>query len=228
MSKELTPEKVRKEHLEKMGEELGIVYHALWNELGTLYLRWNEYIVLFGTKRSRLEILNSSAPLFFNLAQAALWESILMHIGRLTDPIKSCGKDNLSIRCLSSLVSDDIKEELERKIKTVIKDSETCRDRRNRLLAHKDLSLALNRAATPLEPINRKIVNNTLKSMAKVLNVISHKYQKSYIDYEMIISSNGAEELLYIIDDGLTAMKQRKERIGNREYLPEDMITRNL
>jgi hypothetical protein len=128
MNVHLTAEEVKKDHLAELGEDLGSLYHELWNEVVRLHTKWDEYVELFGTKPSRLELLNSSAPLFFRIVQDSLWENIIIHITRITDPPKSCGKANLSITCLADLVDDKIKTIISEQIKSAVKKSELCRD----------------------------------------------------------------------------------------------------
>jgi hypothetical protein len=73
-----TPEEVRQQHLDLMGEEIGSLYHALWNELAWLYAKWGEYVEMFGTKSSRIELVNQAAGHFFRVVQDSLWEDALL------------------------------------------------------------------------------------------------------------------------------------------------------
>ena len=98
MSNQKTPEEVKKEYIDIMGEPLGKFFNALWQEVAWLYTKWNEYVALYGTKPSRIDLMNKAAPRFFRIVQDSLWEVTLLHIARLTDPPKSAGKDNLSIK----------------------------------------------------------------------------------------------------------------------------------
>ena len=77
-----------------MGEELGSLYHALWQEVVWLHTEWGEYVQLYGTKPSRIRLLNEAAPSFFRLVQDGLFETTVLKIARLTDPPKSLGKPN--------------------------------------------------------------------------------------------------------------------------------------
>ncbi len=92
------PEEVKRQHIELMGKDLGSVFNELCNELAWLYIKWNQYVELYGTKSSRIELTNQAAPLFFRIVQDTLWEDTLLHIARFTDPPKSAGKksDNTS------------------------------------------------------------------------------------------------------------------------------------
>ena len=78
MSSQRTAEEVKQHHIEVMGEDLGSLYHALWNELAWLYSKWGEYVELFGTKLSRIDLVNRAAGLFFRIVQDSLWEDSLL------------------------------------------------------------------------------------------------------------------------------------------------------
>lgn len=45
MSRQRTAEEVNQDHIQAMGEALGSLYHALWNELAWLQSRWKAHIV---------------------------------------------------------------------------------------------------------------------------------------------------------------------------------------
>ena len=47
---EQTAEEVKQNNIARMGEQLGAQFTALWNQLSILYLYWEEYNELFGTK----------------------------------------------------------------------------------------------------------------------------------------------------------------------------------
>jgi hypothetical protein len=224
----LTPEEVKNDHVSTMGEALGNLYHELWNDVARLHSKWKEYVELFGTKPSRVELLNKSAPLFFRTVQDSLWESTLLHITRLTDPPQSCGKDNLSIKRLTKLVNEEIKETISQQIETAVEKSGFCRDWRNRKFAHSDLSLALDNQAEPLEPASRAHIKEALNSIVAVLNTISGHYRNSEVAYDLVIGSGGATSLLYILDDGLNAKEQRKERIAAGNHSPKDFERKAL
>ncbi len=136
MSRYRTALETERYYVEQMGEPLGALFYALWQEVAWLNLKWQEYIELFGKKPSRVELLNKAAPLFFRIVQDALWYDILMHIARLTDPPKSRGKPNLTIRRLPELVGN---QELDSLVEEAKEAAEFCRDWRHRRIAHRDL-----------------------------------------------------------------------------------------
>lgn len=230
MGNSRTAEELLRDNIAVLGEELGNVYHHLWQELAWLYSKWNEYVELFGTKESRLELINSASPRFFKIVQDSLWEDVILHIARMTDPPKSVGKKNLTVKALPQLVNDrDLKEELQTLIETSVKKTEFCRDWRNRRIAHKDLALVIEERIKPLKPATRAKVKEALSSLVLILNTISRHYMDSETKFDMGFSNvGGAVSLLYVIDDGLKAQKEREVRLRSGNFDKSDFQARDL
>lgn len=53
MAESRSSEEVHRRNIEVMGQDLGPYYTALHNELSWLYVRWQQYQELFGTKPER-------------------------------------------------------------------------------------------------------------------------------------------------------------------------------
>ena len=107
METQKTAEEDKQDPTDKMGERLGSVFQELNTEVADLYIKWGEYVDLYGTKPSRVELLNETAPYFFKLVQDTLWEDTLLHISRLTDPPQYKDRKRLTIRMLGDLITDD-------------------------------------------------------------------------------------------------------------------------
>lgn len=229
MASHKTAEESQKEYIEIMGEPLGKLFHALWQEVAWLYTKWGEYESLYGTNSGRIDLMNKAAPLFFGIVQDSLWEETILHIARLTDSPKSMGKENLSIQRLPILVEDEqLRNTLQGKIEEAIKSSEFCRDWRNRRIAHRDLKLAIEDGITPLKAASRKAIKDALSSIVAVLNTMSLHYKDSTTLFDAPSGYGGGESLLYVIDDGLRLDEQRKSRLHNDEYNEDDYKPRNI
>src|SRR6266852_7302679 len=112
-----------------MGETLGKQYTMLFNEVTILHLYWKEYLELFGTNQKRIDRLNQAAPGFFRMLENELFQTNMLHIARLTDPQKTAGKENLSLRNLPDLVSNtDLKQELTALLDLAMIKTNFCRD----------------------------------------------------------------------------------------------------
>ena len=86
-----TSEELKEERIRVLGKEFGTFYDSMYNDYLWLYSEWKEYKELYGTKRSRIELLNKAAPYFFFVVQRVLFENILLGICKLTDPPTSFG-----------------------------------------------------------------------------------------------------------------------------------------
>jgi hypothetical protein len=229
MSSHRAAEDVKQRHIEVMGDDLGPLYHSLWNELAWVYSKWGEYVQLFGVKPSRIDLLNDAAAHFFRIVQDSLWEDTLLHIARLTDPPKSAGKDNLTIKRLpQSIEEKSLETRVLNLIDVAVDKAHFCRDWRNRRLAHRDLSLALSSGAEPLVAASRLKVKEALESMSDVLNAVSNHYLDSTTMFEGVGGHGSAESLLYVLDDGLRVERERQERVNKGDYRAGDYQARDL
>ena len=222
-------EEQKEANIAAMGEELGTRYSALWQELAIGYVYWLEYVDLFGTKSSRIEMLNQVAPMFFRMIQDELWGMTLLNLARMTDPAFS-GKDkpNLSIQALPLVIRDaGLKSTVAKLVDHASKATEFARDWRNRLIAHRDLGIALNTATAPLKDASRAQVNDALASLAAVLNALASHFLKSETRFDMTPRHNGAEELLYLLDEGLRSEESLK-RLESGQAMEADFAAREI
>lgn len=216
-------------YVAKMGDELGEQFAELWQEVVYLHRKWSEYVILFGTKPERLKILNQSAPVFFRMMQDVLWEETLLHIACITDRSATGGKKNLTLQNYPALTNDQaLKDKLAPLLEEITAKSEFCRDWRNRRIAHRDLAVALDKPAKPLENGSRTQVNELLELIAKTMNAVQLHYMDGTTHYTASGSLGGALALLYHVDDGVKIEAQRNERrmsgnIIDGDYTPRDL-----
>lgn len=213
---------IKSDNVTKMGESLGALYSELWQELANLHFDWSEYVVLFGTKPERIDLLNQTAGGFFQLVEDSLWEKTLLNICRLVDPHKTAGKPNLSIQRLAHEISDSIvKTEIGLAIEIALSKCAFAIDWRHRRIAHNDLGLALG-YAEPLTEASRFKVKEAISSISAVLDVISMHYLNVQLSFEFLSTTGSAIDLLYLLKDGLRLREERRQRIEIGEYLPTD------
>jgi hypothetical protein len=210
--------------IEKMGEALGTQYSLLWQEVVLLHRNWEQYVVLFGTKPSRIELLNQSAPYFFRMLQDDLWDVTLLHIARLTDPPKTGNKENLTILSFQTLVDDAKTKEKLAALLAIVKDkTEFCRDWRNRYIAHNDLDIALERSANPLADASRLKVKEALKAIADVMNAVDFQYFHSETRFDLGGALGGAMTLLYALHRGKKLQDECVRRLEAGEFNEDDL-----
>lgn len=221
MSSIRTAEQAKAESIAVMGQSLGELYEALWQEVAWLNSKWAQYVELFGTKPSRIDLLNQAAPSFFGYIQDALWEDIILHISRLTDSPVTGRKPNLSIKRIPEQIEDlAFCQEIEFLIKSTVDNAAFCKDWRNRHIAHRDLHRALTEDAHPLEFASRAKVKDVLKGLSDVFNAISLHYFDVQLSFESTEGSGDVMPLLNIINDGLKFDINRRKEIENGTYNP--------
>lgn len=151
----------------------------------------------------------------------------------MTDPVKTAGKANLSVRALEAAVTDaGLKAKVTAAVKQALLASEFCRDRRNRRLAHRDLALALATGAEPLKPASRLMVKEALSALSEVLNVLTWHYFDSTTIFDLDLRvgrwPGGAMQLLHFVDMGMEADRTRNERRRSENFDPNDYRPRDL
>lgn len=148
------------------------------------------------------------------MIQDELWSATLLHIARLLDSPRSAGKANLTVRNFTDLVDEKLKMPLAVLIDKAVEDTKFARDWRHRVIAHRDLSLALqDGAAEPLEPASRGDVNKALASLTSVMNAVQNHYLNSDTAFGAAARHNGALTLLYLLGDGLKTKSEREKRL---------------
>jgi hypothetical protein len=220
---ERTAAEAKAANIALMGEALGSVYSELWQEVAWIHNNWAHYQELFGTNPSRIDLLNDVASSFFRTVQDSLFEAVLLHLARLTDPAKSLGKSNLSLRRLAELASEGgAGASVAELTSKAVEATDFARDWRNRKLAHRDLDLALGEPVKPLAPASRLAVKEALSAIVDVLNAVSAHYCDSTSFFDLP-GGHDSIALLYTIRNGLRAEEAREARMRSGQYTEEDL-----
>jgi len=225
MATEMSPAEVEENYRQKMGSDLGSLYHRLWTECVSLHWKWSEFIELYCTSEGRIAVLNSSAPSFFRMVEVSLHEDILLHIARLVDSPKSFGNHNLSVMRLPELVDPEIRVEVEQHLQTTEQKCGAARVWRNRRIAHRDLDLALRRPVEALPSVGRDVITEALRSIANLLNILERHYCGAQVPYELS-GSKSSVKMITLLRDGLEANNARRERLRTGKALAEDLAKR--
>lgn len=217
---ERTAQESKVANIAAMGDALGSVYSELWQEVAWIHQRWAHFVELFGTKPERIDLMNQAAPSLFRTVQDTLFEAVVLHLARLTDPSKNV----LSLRRVAKLTAGTpIGKEVANLVQEAVVATEFARDWRNRKLAHRDLQLALGGRAQTLAPASRADVKAALKAVADVLNATSAHYLDSTTGFHLGASGTDALGLLHIIRDGLRCEDLRMERLRKGVFSPDDL-----
>ena len=165
---------VRQEYQDKLGAKFGAVFCDLRNDWASGLVRANEFRELF-SNAERVELLNAiSGGGFLWDMQHILWDDLMLRVSRLTDPIQTAGKDNLTVQLLPPFcVEPQLREEVRILADAAVEATKFARDWRNRHISHADLARAIEPNAEPLAQASLGQVAAALDAVHAVLNVIS-------------------------------------------------------
>src|ERR1700687_5020356 len=180
MSHHQSAEGVEQDHLQAFGPTLVPLYHELYNKETWLHAKWLEYRKLYAKSEKRIELLNDTAAFFFRVVQDVLWENVLLHIARLTDPPIQGRFRNLTLLCLPDAVADQaLADELRNLVTIGLEQCQFAREGGEKRLAHNDLSLANDAKATPLPDVSRQHVESALANFRQIMNRLSRAFLQS-------------------------------------------------
>ncbi|MBI4479053.1 MAG: hypothetical protein HY651_03420 [Acidobacteria bacterium] len=215
----MTHDEIRAEYVRSMGPDLGQLYHELEDEVGWLHLKWGEFLELYGKGSERIDLLNEVASSFFYLVQQMLFEGVLLHLCRLTDPPESWSLKlktkvpNLSLQLLADLIPDpSLKARVEAGTQVVLTNCKFARDWRNRRGAHSDLMTFRNKHVTPLPSGTIKQVEDALASIRNLHDLVGPHYGHPPVAFSWISNPWGAQSLLPYLEIGVRAEKEEMQR----------------
>jgi hypothetical protein len=155
----------------------------------------------------------------------SLWEDMLLHISRLTDPLASGKeKENLTILNLPGLVEDaTTKAALHRLVNKATEKVEVIRKLHNHRIAHYNLDLAINNEpARPLSPASKAQVREAMHAIREVLTGLEQRYFDTETIFIGSITHRGALDLLNVLYFGIREQVKAEGRIRDRKATVED------
>ena len=184
----------------KLPENIRFIYMWLCDEVAKLQTKWDFYLELYG-KEENTELLNDLALWWsFNIIEETLRYDITMSIGRLSDPLTTMGKENLSFATLVEKISDipDIKKQFEN-FKVACK---TVSEVRNKQVAHNDYNTKISPMENRLPGITKTEIDQILKLATDILTAVSNHYDLGQLMFNHTIGRGGVEELIFWLKAG--------------------------
>lgn len=141
-------DEILENYLKHYDDDLGHALYHLHNQWCSLYLTFKQYSNLFAKDRERVDLMNQNCGTFFKNVQDHFFRGIILGICRLTDPLKSMGKKNLTIQMLPKLITDDeLAAELRLLVDRAVTLSSFAKERRNKVITHNDLNFHVSNAS---------------------------------------------------------------------------------
>lgn len=135
------------EYQKRYGPELGETFFHVHTQWCRLFIVFKQYSNLFGKSKERVELLNSTAGVFFKTVQDTFHDEILLGICRLTDPAQSMKKRNpnrnVSVQRLAKLLEgSEVSNKINNLAEEAVVASEFARVQRDKKISHSDLDVA--------------------------------------------------------------------------------------
>lgn len=162
-------EEALNEYILRFGEDRGKYVKAIENDLFELRILFEIYENLFGTNEERVALLNSASSQVSYYFEMCMFHELLLRICKLTDPVKSSGKSNVTIQGLCDRLTIRQNEELTLRVRRALEFSEFARDWRNKRLAHADEEVRLQKAA--IQPPN---IHKLKQAIDGIANCVKH------------------------------------------------------
>jgi hypothetical protein len=184
------------------------VFEELKNEVSWLNAKWIIYRQLFAHSEKRIKLLNECASACFRIIHDTLLGEVQITISKLTDPALMKENVNLSLEQLQKLCEaqgeDDFVKSLQVQLIDLKNKYRAIRIRRNKELAHFDLTTILQSNLNPLPGISRKMIKEALEMISNYMNTIEVHYTGSETGYEhFLMNGSDGEALISMLKYGL-------------------------
>jgi len=182
-----------------MPSEVRDLFDPIKESVLALHAYWKLFRQLYMSGPERVALLNATGGQFFSVVQEVLRDSLFIGIGRLTDPPKTFGKDNLSFQSLAELISHTDNDLFSHQVKPTLDSlkarSVAFRDWRNRRLAHSDLRTSLRTHPDPLPGVSPSDVDSILAEMSRLMNSIQVHYSDTTTMYDYVLIEGDADRM---------------------------------
>ncbi|MDD2892853.1 MAG: hypothetical protein PHF20_02885 [Halothiobacillaceae bacterium] len=179
-----------------MNDDIQKFTMALFSRLSKLYLLLLQCQQLYSNKKT-ISLLNDTAGLFFSIVQEQFMDSILLGISNITDEKKTSGHKNLTIKALPDMMpNDSLRDEVQVLCEKANISSSFVKNHRNKRLAHFDETHHLSSAPKALDSATFENIENALKDIHAVLDLVSRKCFFTVLDRPFMGIRGSADELV--------------------------------
>jgi hypothetical protein len=219
----MNPDEILSDYEKKLGKDFGTAYYYARNEWCFISITWKQFQSLFCSNPERVELMNSAGASFFYTVDKLFFEAILLAICRLSDPIKTGKKSNLTIKLLQKFMSTEAQgNRLTQLLVAVENTTEFARDWRNRYIGHNDFSLMCE-GAEPLQTATIAQISEAINAIHQVLNFIENEFMRADLAPEVIDTLNNEMVMLERLYLGEMVHHQHEEEILKGNYKPLDI-----
>jgi len=180
----------------RLPENIREVFMWLCQDVASLQRKWDSYLKLFSSQENT-SLLSELAQGFFQVIEESLRNDMTMAICRLSDPPKSMGKDNLSLRTL--VEQCDERARVSDLLKDFVVACESVRQYRNKRVGHNDLNTTIKPKENLLPGIDRNQIDTILQLAGDILNTIYQQFTDGEL-YFAPLQIGGVDDLIHWLE----------------------------
>ena len=215
MSETKTAKEVHEEFRNLLGEEFGDAYYHTLNEWCDIWLTWKQFENLFGHGPERVDLMNKAGASFFHRVDRLFFEAVVLAVCRLSDPIKTGNKANLTVLLFQKFMdTDERRHQMEALLGSVAATTGFARDWRNRRISHNDFDLKTG-IAEPLEQATRDLVSGAIGALHEVLAYVRLEFMGANLLNEVLDNPNNEMVMLDRLYLGVASNDQELEELRN-------------
>jgi len=218
----------------RMGDDLGQVFFALWNEVLRLNLQWKDYQHLYGSQEG-VDVLISTAPALFRRIRDLYRSYFILSLSRFIDPAETRKRGrshpNLSLQQLNRAVQEHpdcsaIAAQVTELIKAAQQACRAYKDWRDKTVAHRDLALSLDPTRLEqLPPVTPENMDRAIESLGAVLTPIYQRFiDNADICYSPVSLHGDGSALLKHLRRSANFESRKKDCRLRGESPPEDPL----
>ena len=174
-------------------------FKCIASEITELHYRWVVFRNVYAVDQNHIEILNELDGSFFGTVQGLYWDAIILHIIKLTDPMKTGSNLNLTLERVWNEYKDEISDasnhELKEIMSNISKAKKHLKTHRSKRLAHLDYKYGTDKEAFELGGISRADIKQILSLIRDFMNKIQGEIENTTTMYEGIIGVDGGTTL---------------------------------
>jgi len=203
-----------------MPPDLAEIHDLLYQEVSWLHARWNLYCQLYASSEDTVDLLNRSAPSFFNICQGVLIDSVLLGISRITEPAET-GKGktkqlNLTLRRLAATIDPadypTLRSDIDKSLVAAEGYFAFAKALRHKLIAHNDLLVHQKIAAPPPPKADRQKIEAALQTIRDIMNLVDEYVTGTTTGYSMIVLPGDGDALIACLRDAESYREQHQRR----------------
>jgi hypothetical protein len=185
-------------YFESLPDDIRDVFMWLCQDMVALYRKSDFYLGQFG-KPENYPII-SFLPNALSVIEESLRTDITMAICRLSDPVQSCGQDNLNFRTVGSFYDQDAK--LQSLIDDFVASCEPLKINRNKLVCHSDKVARLEPGRAMIPQIKKSDIDTIFENAKAIIAHVAWTCSQQSYGFGFP-GDSGADALVYWLKKGL-------------------------